>query len=78
MIPCGHEIKTARALDRKTLEAAARRAQHGEGPEVVARIFGAGRTAIERWLAHNGGGAVGDALKAEPVPGRPRNAMAGH
>ena len=40
----------ARKLDHKTLEAirehAVRRVQEGESPEVAARIFGVGRTAI--------------------------------
>lgn len=64
----------ARKLDHKTLEAmrerAVRRVQDGESPEVVARIFGVGRTAIYRWLAQYRRGGWG-ALKAKPVPGRP-------
>ena len=64
----------ARQLDHKTLEAmrerAVRRVQEGESPEVVARIFGVGRTAIYRWLAQYRRGGWG-ALKAKPVPGRP-------
>jgi transposase len=64
----------ARKLDHKTLEAmrdrAVRRVQDGESPEVVARIFGVGRTAIYRWLVQCRGGGWG-ALKAKPVPGRP-------
>ena len=64
----------ARKLDHKTLEAmrerAVRRVQEGESPEVVARIFGVGRTAIYRWLAQYRRGGWG-ALKAKPVPGRP-------
>jgi transposase len=65
----------ARKLDHKTLEAmrerAVRRVQDGESPEVVARIFGVGRTAMYRWLAQYRRGGWG-ALKAKPVPGRPR------
>jgi transposase len=63
-----------RRLDHKTLEAmrerAVRRVQDGESPEVAARIFGVGRTAIYRWLAQYRRGGWG-ALKAKPVPGRP-------
>ena len=64
----------ARKLDHKTLETmrerAVRRVQDGESPEVVARIFGVGRTAMYRWLAEYRRGGWG-ALKAKPVPGRP-------
>jgi transposase len=64
----------ARKLDHKTLEAmrqrAVRRVQEGESPEVVAKIFGIGRTAIYRWLGlYRQGGW--DALKAKPIAGRP-------
>ena len=45
----------ARTLDHATLEAlrerAVQRVQEGESPEVVARVFWIGRTAIYRWLA---------------------------
>ena len=64
----------ARKLDHATLEAlrerAVRRVQEGESPEVIARVFGIGRTAIYRWLAdyRRGGGG---ALKAKPLFGRP-------
>jgi DNA invertase Pin-like site-specific DNA recombinase len=48
----------ARKLDHKTLEAmrerAVRRVQYGESPELVARIFGVGRTAMFRWLRNTG------------------------
>ncbi len=64
----------ARKLDHKTLETmrerAVRRVRDGESPEVVARIFGVGRTAMYRWLAEYRRGGWG-ALKAKPVPGRP-------
>jgi transposase len=67
-------IDGARKLDHATLEAlrerAVQRVQEGESPEVVARIFGVGRTAMYRWLAHYRRGGWG-ALKAKPVPGRP-------
>jgi transposase len=67
-------IDDARQLDHKTLEAmrerAVQRVQEGESPEVVARIFGVGRTAMYRWLAQYRRGGWG-ALKAKPVPGRP-------
>ena len=64
----------ARKLDHKTLEAmrlrAVRRVPEGESPEVVAKIFGIGRTAIYRWLGlYRQGGW--DALKAKPIAGRP-------
>jgi transposase len=64
----------ARKLDHVTLEAmrkrAVRRVQEGESPEVVARVFGVGRTAIYRWLADYRRGGWG-ALKAKPLSGRP-------
>src|SRR5450759_2083827 len=64
----------ARKLDHKTLEAmrerAVQRVQEGESPEVVAQIFGVGRTAMYRWLAQYRRGGWG-ALKAKPIPGRP-------
>ena len=64
----------ARKLDHETLEAmrmrAVRRVQEGESPELVARIFGIGRTAIYRWLAAYRCGGWG-ALKANAIPGRP-------
>ncbi len=44
--------------------------QDGESPQVVARIFGMGPTAIYRWLAQYRRGGWG-ALKAKSVPGRP-------
>ena len=64
----------ARKLDHATLEAlrerAVQRVQEGESPEVVARVFGIGRTAIYRWLAEYRRGGWG-ALKAKPLFGRP-------
>lgn len=64
----------ARRLDHATLEAirerAVRRVQEGESPEVVARIFGVGRTAMYRWLSDYRRGGWG-ALKAKPLFGRP-------
>jgi transposase len=64
----------ARTLDHATLEAlrerAVQRVQEGESPEVVARVFGIGRTAIYRWLADYRRGGWG-ALKAKPLFGRP-------
>ena len=49
---------------------AVRRVQEGESPEVIARVFGVGRTAIYRWLADYRRGGWG-ALKAKPLFGRP-------
>jgi transposase len=64
----------ARKLDHATLEAlrmrAVRRVQEGESPEVVAKIFGIGRTAMYRWLSLYRQGGWG-ALKAKPLFGRP-------
>jgi transposase len=64
----------ARKLDHETLEAlrtrAVQRVQEGESPEVVARMFGIGRTAMYRWLANYRHGGWG-ALKATPISGRP-------
>src|ERR1035441_1553116 len=64
----------ARTLDHATLEAlrerAVQRVQEGESPEVVARVFWIGRTAIYRWLADYRRGGWG-ALKAKPLFGRP-------
>ena len=47
-----------------------RRVQEGESPEMVARVFGIGRTAMYRWLAEYRRG-VWDALKAKSLFGRP-------
>ena len=61
-------IDDARKLDHATLEAlrAVQRAQQGESPEVVARIFGVERTAIYRWLVQcRRGGWNG--VKAKPL-----------
>jgi len=64
----------ARKLDHRTLEAmrerAVRRVQEGESPEVVAKIFGIGRTAMYRWLSQYRQGGW-SALKAKPLFGRP-------
>ena len=64
----------ARKLDHQTLEAmrerAVRRVQEGESPEVVAKIFGIGRTAMYRWLSQYRQGGW-SALKAKPLFGRP-------
>jgi transposase len=64
----------ARKLDHATLEAmrerAVRRVQEGESPEVVAKIFGVGRTAMYRWLSRYRRGGW-SALKAKPLFGRP-------
>ena len=64
----------ARKLDHATLEAmrerAVRRVQEGESPEVVAKIFGVGRTAMYRWLSQYRQGGW-SALKAKPLFGRP-------
>ena len=64
----------ARKLDHAILEALRERAvqcvHEGESPEVVARVFGIGRTAIYRWLAEYRRGGWG-ALKAKPLFGRP-------
>jgi len=64
----------ARKLDHQTLEAmrerAVRRVQEGESPELVAKVFGIGRTAMYRWLSHYRQGGW-SALKAKPLFGRP-------
>ena len=66
-------IHDARKLDHATLEALRERAvqpvQEGESPEVVARVFGIGRTAIYQWPAKYRRGGWG-ALKAKPLFGR--------
>ena len=71
---CGMRKHDARTLDHATLEAlrerAVQRVQEGESPEVVARVFWIGRTAIYRWLADYRRGGWG-ALKAKPLFGRP-------
>jgi transposase len=64
----------ARKLDHQTLEVmrerAVRRVQEGESPEVVAKVFGIGRTAMYRWLSQYRQGGW-SALKAKPLFGRP-------
>jgi transposase len=61
-------------LDHKTLEEirirAVERVEAGESPEDVVRTLGFGRTVIYNWLAKYREGGL-DALRAEPVPGRP-------
>ena len=63
-----------RKLDHKTLEALRIRAvdQVGEGahPEDVAAALGLHRKTVYGWLAKYREGGK-DALKAQPVPGRP-------
>lgn len=64
-----------RKLDHKTLEEirirAVQRVEAGESPEVVIRSLGLSRPRIYQWLkAYREGGL--EALKAKPVPGRPR------
>ena len=65
----------ARKLDHRTLEEmrvrAVRSVQNGQSPEVVAQALGINRTTIYDWLAQYRRGGWG-ALKAKPVPGRPR------
>jgi transposase len=64
-----------RKLDHHTLEQVRLRTveqiRAGTSPEVIARALGFNRTTIYNWLAAFREGGV-DALKAKPVPGRPR------
>lgn len=65
----------ARKLDHKTLEAlrirTVQQVLDGESPETLARVLDLNPSTIYRWLNryHYGGQ---EALKAKPVPGRPR------
>jgi hypothetical protein len=49
------KTKDARSLDHATLEAmrerTVRSVQHGESPEVVARVIGVNRSTMYSWLA---------------------------
>lgn len=64
-----------RKLAHNTLEEmrirAVERVQAGESPEVVVRALGLSRAAIYGWLSRFRDGGF-EALKAKPVPGRPR------
>ena len=64
-----------RKLDHKTLEElrirAVLRVEEGESPETVIASLGLTRPRIYEWLAAYREGGL-DALKAKPIPGRPR------
>ena len=64
-----------RKLDHHTLEQVrirtVKQIQSGTSPEVAARALGFNRTMVYNWLAAYREGGV-DALKAKPIPGRPR------
>ena len=64
-----------RKLDHHTLEQVrirtVKQIQSGTSPEVAARALGFNRTTVYNWLAAYREGGV-DALKAKPIPGRPR------
>ncbi len=68
-----------RKLDHATLEAirlqAVRAVEAGERPAVVARTLGMSRSAVYAWLAQARTGGP-EALRAKPIPGRPRELSA--
>lgn len=65
----------ARSLDHQTLEQirirAVRSVQAGEAPAVVARVVDVHVEVVYKWLSMYRAGGW-DALKAKPIPGRPR------
>src|SRR4029450_12861263 len=79
VVGCGMRDNDGRKLDHHTLEQLGARAveqiRAGAHPEDIATALGMARSTVFGWLAKHREGGV-DALRAKPIPGRPRQLTA--